>query len=95
MTEEKILTLRPDPKKSGRNIDKAKYDALKAAIRSLLVGQDLTQAELLAGLDSKLKGKFEGSIGWYGESVKLDLEARKLIYRTGAKPQKYRLVSTG
>ena len=38
--------------------------------------------------------KFYGSIAWYAETVKLDLEARKLIERTSSKPQKYRLKST-
>ncbi len=42
-------------------------------------------------INLKLKGKFSGSISWYAETVKLDLEARKLIKRTNSKPQKYLL----
>ncbi|UCG82698.1 MAG: hypothetical protein JSW38_11000 [Dehalococcoidia bacterium] len=41
----------------------------------------------------EMKGKFEGSIPWYFESVKLDLEARKVIERVpGKKPQHVRLM---
>jgi hypothetical protein len=39
-----------------------------------------------------IKDTFEGGIQWYGETVKLDLEARALIERTGSKPEKYRLL---
>jgi len=44
-----------------------------------------------AQLGENLRGKFSGSISWYAETVKLDLEARKVIERTGSKPQKYRV----
>jgi hypothetical protein len=40
-----------------------------------------------------LKDTFEGGIQWYGETVKLDLEARGMIERTGSKPEKYRLLN--
>jgi hypothetical protein len=38
-----------------------------------------------------LKGKFEGNISWYAETVKLDLVARKTIEGTSSKPRKYRV----
>jgi hypothetical protein len=38
------------------------------------------------------KRKFKGDLQWYGETVKLDLEARKLIERT-TEPGKYRLTT--
>ena len=39
-----------------------------------------------------LKGKFDGSIPWYMESTKLDLEARRVIERaTGGNHDVYRL----
>ena len=45
-------------------------------------------------LNKSLKTKhFSGNVSWYGETVKLDLEARKTIERTSAKPPKYRLKS--
>lgn len=92
MPAEKILTKHPLGK-SGKNIDRKKYDALKDAILLVLRKNDLTHTELFSRLDESLKGKFSGSISWYGETVKLDLEAKKIIERTGSKPQKYRLKS--
>ena len=93
MAEEKIVTKHPLGK-SGKNISKQKYDTLKGAILSALKNKELTHAELFNHLNNSLKGKFPGNISWYGETVKLDLEARKIIERTPSKPQKYRLKST-
>ena len=92
MAEEKILTKHPLGK-SGKNIDRKKYDTLKKAILSALRKNDLTHTELFSRLNKSLKGKFSGNISWYGETVKLDLEAKKIIERTASKPQKYRLKS--
>ena len=39
-----------------------------------------------------VKGRFEGSINWYVEVVKLDLEANGVIERIEARPQRYQLV---
>ena len=89
MAEEKILTKHPLGK-SGRNIDKQKYETLKKAILSALQKKELTHDELFDRLNKSLKGKFSGNISWYGETVKLDLEARKTIERTSSKPPKYR-----
>ena len=90
MTAEKIVTKHPLGK-SGKNIDRKKYDTLKRAIMSALRKNDLTHTELFSRLNETLKGKVSGNISWYGETVKLDLEARKMIERTSSKPQKYRL----
>jgi hypothetical protein len=90
MTEKKILTRHPRGK-SGKNISVEKYEAVKRAMLSALRAGELTHDELTQALQGKLKGKFEGSIGWYGETVKLDLEARKTIVRTASRPQRYRL----
>ena len=92
MAEEKILTKRPLGK-SGKNISKQKYETLKKAILSELRNKELTHPELFNQLNKSLKSKFSGNISWYGETVKLDLEARKIIERTSSKPQKYRLKS--
>ena len=89
MREEKILTKHPLGK-SGKNIDKRKYETLKKAILSALRSKELTHTELSKQLNKSLKNKFSGNISWYGETVKLDLEARKIIERTSSKPQKYR-----
>lgn len=90
MTEGKILTKHPLGK-SGRNISKQNYETLKEAILSALRNKELTHKELFDRLNKGLDGKFSGNISWYGETVKLDLEARKIIERTSSKPQKYRL----
>ena len=90
MAEEKILTKHPLGK-SGKNIDRQKYETLKKAILSALKTKELTHTELSNQLSKNLKSKFSGNISWYGETVKLDLEARKVIERTSAQPQTYRL----
>ena len=89
---DKILTQHPQGKR-GVNIDRAKYDAVRDAIMEALGGGELTHRELLAGVEQALEGSFDGSIGWYMETVKLDLEARGLIARDDAKPQRYRLLA--
>jgi hypothetical protein len=90
MAEEKILTKHPQGK-TGRNISKQSYDMLKTAILGALARKELTHTELFEYLNKNLKGKFAGNISWYGETVKLDLEARKVVERTNDKPQKYRV----
>ena len=90
MAEEKILTKHPQGK-TGRNINRETYETLKAAILATLEKKELTHNELFEQLNKKLKGKISGNIGWHGETVKLDLEARKIIERTDSKPQRYRV----
>jgi len=90
VAEEKILTKHPLGK-SGRNVDRQKYETIKRAILSALQNRELTHTKLFDQLGKHLKGKFSGNVSWYGETVKLDLEARKIIERTSAKPQKYRV----
>lgn len=90
MTEEKILTKHPLGK-SGRNISKRKYETIKQALLGALRNKELTHTELLSQVNKSLKGKFPDNISWYAETVKLDLEARKIMERTSSKPQKYRL----
>ena len=92
MTVKKILTKHPLGK-SGKNIDKNKYDILKEAILSALRNNELTHTELFSRLNKSLKGKFPGNISWYTETVNLDLEAKKIIERTASKPQRYRVKS--
>lgn len=47
----------------------------------------------MEALSQRVKDNFEGNVQWYGETVKLDLEARKVIERTKTKPEKYRVIS--
>lgn len=90
MTEAKILTRHPLGK-SGRSVKKQDYEIVKGAIVSALKNEDLTHTDLLNHVNKSLKGKFSGNISWYAETVKLDLEARKILARTPSKPQKYHL----
>ena len=92
MAEEKILTKHPQGK-TGRNISKKSYDTLKTTILAALRKKELTHTELFEQLNKNLKGKFDGNISWYGETVKLDLEARKIIERTDSRPQRYKVRS--
>ena len=92
MAEEKIITKHPLGK-TGRNISRQKYDTLTRAILSVLKDSELTHTELFNQLNKSLKDRFSGNVSWYGETVKLDLEARRIIERSSSKPQKYRLTS--
>lgn len=92
-TEDKIQTLHPIKGKRNMRIDRDKYELVKVAMISALKNQDLTHSELFEELEKSLKDKIEGNISWYAETVKLDLEARKIIERILAKPHtKYHLV---
>lgn len=87
-----IQTLHPDPTKSNKVISIDKYEQIKAALLSILAEKELTHTELMESLYERVKDNFTGGVQWYGETVKLDLEARKLLERTADKPQKYKLV---
>ena len=91
MKEEKIQTLHPQPGKTNKLISLAKYNVIKATILSILSECEPTHTELMEQLYAQVKDTFEGGVQWYGETVKLDLEARKVIERTDNKPEKYRL----
>ena len=91
MAEHKIMTKHPLGK-TGRNISRQKSDTLKTAILSVLKDSEPTHTELFNQLKKSLKNRFSGNVSWYGETVKLDLEARKIIERSSSKPQKYRLI---
>ncbi len=90
--EDKILTKHPEGK-SGVSISKEKYDLVRALIiENLQVSGELTYTQLADLLKNELRGKFDGSIPWYVEVVKLDLEARRILARIPrTKPQLYRL----
>ena len=94
MKEEKIQTLHPVPGKTNKSISLDKYNQVKETILSILHNTELTHTELMEKLFDQIKDDFEGGVQWYGETVKLDLEARKIIERTAAKPARYRLQTT-
>jgi hypothetical protein len=93
MPEEKIQTLHPHPGKTNKLISLQKYNIIKENILVILNENELTHTDLMEVLYSRVKDTFEGGVQWYGETVKLDLEARKLIERTPTKPEKYKLIA--
>jgi hypothetical protein len=94
MKEEQIQTLHPQPGKTNKRISLSKYNNIKKNILKILAKRELPHTELMEELYSNVKGTFEGGVQWYGETVKLDLEARKIIERTNTKPEKYRVKKT-
>jgi hypothetical protein len=91
MKSEQIQTLHPQSGKTNKRISLEKYLVVKDNILSILKDIDLTHTELMEKLYDNIKDTFEGGVQWYGETVKLDLEARKIIERTGTKPDRYRV----
>jgi hypothetical protein len=84
--EQKIQLNHPSGKKAV-SMDIGKYDALKKALLNRLRTKgESTHSEILQAITEdfkKNKIKFEGSVEWNMEWVKLDLEARKEIKRLG------------
>ena len=91
---EKILTRHPQ-RKSGKNISREKYDQVRTAILAVLGRAELTHTELMKRLHARRVKRFDGTPHWYGETGKLDLEARKVSERNDARPPKYRRVKSG
>ena len=89
-----IQTLHPQIGKTNKKISLDKYNFIKAQLLTILAKQELTHTELMEELFSNVKDDFEGGVQWYGQTVKLDLEARQIIERTNDKPQKYRIKIT-
>jgi dihydroneopterin aldolase len=88
----KILTLHPAGK-TGVRIDLEKYETIRKTIIAILKRKKkVTFEDLADDVVSKLNNRFEGSILWYYTTVKLDLEARKIIRRVpGSRPQQITL----
>jgi hypothetical protein len=94
MKAEVIQTLHPIAGKTNKKISLDKYTFIKENLLSILSKFELTHTELMEELYSRVKDNFEGGVQWYGETVKLDLEARNIIERTKTKPEKYKLKTT-
>jgi hypothetical protein len=86
--KEKIQLKHPEGKKAI-SMDPDKYEVLKSALIKFLskhpesTHDQIYQAVVLGFKETKVK--FEGSIEWNLEWVKLDLEARNIIKRTSTK----------
>lgn len=94
MKIEIIQTLHPQPGKVNKKIALDKYNFIRENLLEIMAEFELTHTELMEELHSRVKDSFEGGVQWYGETVKLDLEARQLIERTKTKPEKYKLKTT-
>ncbi len=92
--EQKIQLKHPAGKHTIR-IDQDKYDTIRKSLLNSLKKNELTHKEILQFMTDdfrKNKIQFKGSVEWYMEWVKLDLEAGKIIERISNKsPQKFRL----
>lgn len=90
--EEKIQLKHPLGKKAV-SISKYKYELLSGEILKCLSENEATFSEIAQTVEQRFKKqklKFDGSLKWYLEWVKLDLEARKIISKASKMlPQKY------
>lgn len=93
---EKIVTRHPDPAKGGRNVDRRNYEAVRSAVLATLRARgEMTFEDLRDEVERRLRGRFAGSVSWYYTTVKLDLEARKLMERVPrSRPQRIRLTGS-
>ena len=92
--ETRILTLHPQGKQ-GVHILKRRYNIIKEFILSTIKEHGEISYQRLDKLAvQQLKKTFDGKIGWYVVSVKLDLEAQKIIERVPkTSPHKLRMVA--
>lgn len=86
-----IQTLHPDTTKKNKKISLEKYTVIRDALLKILSRSEMTHTDLMERLYHTVKDTFEGGVQWYGEVVKLDLEARGIIERTPGRHVKYRL----
>ncbi len=89
MKPELIQTMHPDPEKTNKRIDADKYKLIKQTMLLVLERGAQTHSALMEQMKKSMTGNFEGNIPWYSETVKLDLEARKIIERSNTKPATY------
>lgn len=92
--EEFFITIHPEPRKKGVQIEKSKYELIRNAIlKNLRAYGAMTFVRLGNLLEDQLLKTFDGSVMWYYTTVKLDLEARGIIRRVpNTEPQLLELV---
>ncbi len=93
--KETMLTQTVTPGKKGVRVNKAKYGIIEECILEVLGRYgEIAFQNLPAKVRTVLKEPFDGSIGWYTTTVKLDMERRGIIERIpGSKPQRLRLTA--
>jgi hypothetical protein len=87
-----IQTLHPVKGKVNKCISLDKYEAIRSTLLGILQDSTPTHTELMELMYEQLSETFSGNVQWYGETVKLDLEARNIIKRSNNKPITYSLV---
>jgi len=91
MKAAQIQTLHPITGKTNKKIALDKYQIIRDQLILILQSTEPTHTELMELLYQRVKDSFVGGVQWYGETVKLDLEARGIIERFDSKPERYRL----
>ncbi|MEP7266422.1 MAG: hypothetical protein ABI844_02260 [Saprospiraceae bacterium] len=94
MNPEKIQTLHTKKGKTNKSISLEKYQVIKFHLLAIAKQSQPDHTELMEQLFARVKDNFKGGVQWYGETVKLDLEARGIIERIPGKPEKYKLSKT-
>lgn len=91
---EKIMTRHPEGKQ-GVNLDRQKYEQIRAAILAILAEEgEVRFKDLSPTVEKRVGPDFDGSITWYVTTIKLDLEARGLVVRVPkSSPQRLQLSS--
>jgi len=93
MKDNKILTQHPQGKK-GVNIDRKKYEYAKDFILRKIEKNKEISYQSIFDMAQKECNDFNGKIGWYIVTVKLDLEARKIIERVPkTSPHELRIIN--
>ena len=83
---DRILTLHPEGRK-GKNIIRSKYETTRECLFGIFAEfPEISHKELTRISNERLKGKIEGTISWYMETVLLDLMARGVVQKIGTKP---------
>ena len=92
--EEHIHTLHPQGK-NGVNILKRRYNIISDYIRKTLEHEgEISYQDLSGKAVRDLSDSFDGKVMWYVVTVKLDLEARKIIERVpNTSPHRIRLIA--
>ncbi len=79
IVDKKIQLEHPEGKNAIR-MDEEKYRVIhKEMVKVIKEKKSIKPMMLLEEVSNRLRGKVEGSIKWYGCSVKLDMEAKKQI----------------
>jgi hypothetical protein len=95
---ERITALNPVRGKQGVRVDRATYEAYKAAVLAAVPesGKGLRFMDLSAAVEPLLPAAVRATTNcsWWTTCVKLDLEARGLLERVpGSRPQRLRRIS--